>query len=106
MNVPDEGASQLETRNQGGSDDQLLYNTASNILRLREARGNCDIKRGYCKVHGTKAVRNTKSERIWTLIKKTGLYGWRTRKLSVLKCPDSTATYVDTMGSIDGAGVT
>ena len=89
-----------------GNMDQLLYNTASNIVRLREAKGECEVKRGYCKTHGVKAIRHTRSERIWTKVKKTGLFGWRTRKLSVLRCPDSTATLVETMGSTDGAGVT
>ena len=48
----------------------------------------------------------TRSERVWTRVKKTGLFGWRTKKLSVLRCPDNMATYVGTMTSRDGAGVT
>ena len=122
----DGGASQVENNlqepqegnsNQDNNVEQLLYNTASNIMRLREAQGECEILRGYCKVHRVKAVRNTRSERIWTRVKKTGLFGWRTRKLSVLRCPNSVATLVlrcpnsvtnqvGTMSSRDGAGVT
>ena len=75
-------------------------------MRLREAQGECEVLRGYCKVHRVKAVRHTRSERVWTIVKKTGLFGWRTKKLIVLRCPDNMATYVGTMTSRDGAGVT
>ena len=53
-----------------------------------------------------KAVRHTRSERIWTKVKKTGLFGLRTKKLSVLRCPDGAAILVGAMNSIDGAGGT
>ena len=109
-----DGASQIQTdrdesyevNSNQDSGEQLLYNTASNVMRLREAQGDCTIRRGYCIIHKVKAVRNTRSERIWTKVKKTGLFGWRTKKLSVLRCPDSTENLVGTMNSRDGAGVT
>ena len=109
-----DGASQIQTdrdesyevNSNQDSGEQLLYNTASNVMRLREAQGDCTIRRGYCITHKVKAVRNTRSERIWTKVKKTGLFGWRTKKLSVLRCPDNTENLVGRMDSRDGAGVT
>ena len=61
----DGGASQVETifpetqvgnSHQYDNEEQLLYNTASNIMRLREAQGECEFLRDYCKVHRVKAV--------------------------------------------------
>ena len=116
----DSGAIQVQNneKSQGGNNnncqynnadrnmDQLLYNTVDDILRLCNAKGEFEVKRGYCKVHGLKAVRHTKSERVWAKIKKNGLFRWRTKKLSVLRCPDSTTNLVGTLDSRDGAGVT
>ena len=45
-------------------------------------------------------------KRVWTRNNKTGLYGYRNRKLSVLRCDGYMGTLVDTMGMADGAGVT
>ena len=84
----------------------FIERLAINIMRLREAQGECEVLRGYCKVHRVKAVRHTRSERVWTIVKKTGLFGWRTKKLIILRCPDNMTTYVGTMTSRDGAGVT
>ena len=38
--------------------------------------------------------------------KNTGLFVYRNRKLSILKCNDPMGTLLNTMNSIDGAGGT
>ena len=104
--VTQEGTrNQITNADDLGNMDQLLYNTAINIVRLREAWGECEVKRGYCKTHGVKAITHTRSEMIWAKVKKTGPFGWRTRKLSVLRYPGSTATLVETMSSKYGTEV-
>ena len=79
-----------------------LYEAASNVVVLREARQDCIVKKMYCIVHNQEAQRHTSTKRVWTLIKKTGLYGYRSRKLSVLRCNGPMGTSVGTMGMLDG----
>ena len=79
-----------------------LYEAASNIIVLREARKDCVVKKMYCTVHNQEAKRYTSTKKVWTLIKKTGLYGYRSRKLSVLRCDNSMGTSLGTMGELDG----
>ena len=50
------------------------------------------------------ATRTTKKEKVWTRIAKTGLYGYRTRKVSVVACSRHTKTLVPTMEKLDGVG--
>ena len=97
--------------NKDGKDDGMmntenLYDTAMNIVTLRSMRGECKIVRGWCKEHNIKATRTSKTERVWTWNKKTGLYAWKNRKLSVLKCTGHMGTLPRTMDSIDGVGGT
>ena len=44
-------------------------------------------------------------KQVWNRNKKTGLYGYKTRKLSVVRCNGYMGTLVGTMGMADGAGV-
>ena len=60
--------------------------------------------RGWCQKHNLKATRTSKTERMWTRNKKTGLFGWKSRKLSVWRCDVPMGTLLRTMDSIDGAG--
>ena len=39
----------------------------------------------------------------WTRNSRTGLFGYRMRKVSVLRCNRTMGTLVDTMGPRDGA---
>ena len=64
------------------ADDASLYDTASTVLRLREDRGECVVKRGWCLKHDKKANKITQKKSVWTRM-KTGLYKYCTRKLSV-----------------------
>ena len=58
----------------------------------------------HCTVHNQEAKKFTSTKRVWTLIKKTGLYGYRSRKVSVLRCDKSMGTSLGTMGILDGVG--
>ena len=81
-----------------------LYEAASNIVSLREARQDCIVRKMFCKVHNQEAKRYTSTKSVWTRNKKTGLYGYRSRKLSVVRCNGSMGTSLGTMGMLDGAG--
>ena len=95
-------ATKVMSNDDGGS----LYDTASNVLRLREDRGECEVRRGWCVKHGRKATKITRNKKVWTKMKKTGLFQYCTRRMSVWRCDSSTPTYVGTMGQKEGAGVT
>ena len=46
----------------------------------------------------------TRKKKVWTRLPKTGLFGYRTRKVSVVACSGHTPTLVPTMDRLDGAG--
>ena len=81
-----------------------LYEAASNVRILREARQDCIVKKMWCTVHNQEARRYTSTKQVWTKIKKTGLYAYRARKVSVLRCDGHMGTYLGTMERLDGAG--
>ena len=81
-----------------------LFDTANNVNTLRNLRKDCKARGGTCQEHGGKIIRNTSWKNIWTRNPKTGLYGYRRRKISVLSCDRYTRTLVGTMGQTDGAG--
>ena len=81
-----------------------LYEAASNIVSLREARQDCIVRKMFCQVHNQEAKRYTSTKSVWTRNKKTGLYGYRSRKLSVVRCNGSMGISLGTMGMADGAG--
>ena len=89
-------------KSDGMMNNENLYETAMNVVTLRSMKGDCKIVRGWCKEHNIKATRTSKTERVWTWNKKTGLYAWKNRKLSVLKCNGPMGTLPRTMDSIDG----
>ena len=65
-------------------DNGNLYDTANNLSMIREMRGDCVIKNRYCQEHGQCARKVTMKKDTWTRNTKTGLYGYRIRKVSVL----------------------
>ena len=81
-----------------------LFDTANNVSTLRTLRQDCKARGGTCQEHGGKITRNTSWKNIWTRNPKTGLFGYRRRKISVLRCDGHTRTLVGTMGQTDGAG--
>ena len=83
---------------------QGLYEAAENVMRLREARAECVVRKMRCIVHNQEARKVTTKRKVWTKNPKTGLFGYRTKNLSVLRCDGPMATLVDTMGRLDGAG--
>ena len=85
----------------GGSD---LFDTAATVMMLREDRGDCNVRRGWCLRHNAVAKKITTNKQVWTKVKKTGLYKYCSRKLSVWRCVGDMATLVPTMGPRDGAG--
>ena len=99
------GDGSVGTKDVGTTDDVSLYNTASTVLMLREDRGECEVKRGWCVKHDRKANKITQKKSVWTKM-KTGLYKYCTRKLSVWRCDRSMPTLVGTMRPREGAGVT
>ena len=81
-----------------------LYDTANNISILRNLRGDCKGKGGsICQEHGGKIKQLKRNKEVWTRNAKTGLYGYRKRKITVLRCDGCTENLVGTMGAIDGA---
>ena len=82
-----------------------LFEAASNVLVLREVRSECVVRKMRCSVHNQEAKKTSIKKQVWTRNKKTGLYGYKTRKLSVLRCDGYMGTLVGTMGMADGAGV-
>ena len=80
------------------------YEAASNVVSLREARQDYIVRKMFCKVHNQKAKRYTSTKSVWTRNKKTGLYGYRSRKLSVARCDGPMGTSLGNMGMLDGAG--
>ena len=58
----------------------------------------------WCTKHNQEAVRRSWNKKVWTRNKKTGLYKYVTRKVSVLCCTMSMGTLLGTMALVDGAG--
>ena len=67
-----------------------LYDTASNVSVLRELRGNCVVRNGHCQEHNRPARKITTRRSIWTKNVKTGIFGYRRKKVSVLRCDGTT----------------
>ena len=67
-------------------------------------RGECVIKNNYCQEHDKPARKVTSVKNVWTRNVKTGIYGYRRKKMSVLRCSSTMGTLVGTMGPRDGAG--
>ena len=86
------------------SEHEGLYEGASNVATMREARKDCIVRKMHCIVHNQEARKYTTKTRVWTLIKKTGLYAYRTRKLSVMRCDGHMENLVGTMDRLDGVG--
>ena len=80
-----------------------LYDTASNVSMLRELRGKCVVRDGYCQEHDLEARKVTTVRSVWTKNSKTGVFGYRRRKVSILRCSRHMGILVDTMGTRDGA---
>ena len=80
-----------------------LYDTASNVNVLRELRGNCVVRDGHCQEHDGPARKITTRRSIWTKNMKTGIFGYRRKNVSVLRCDRTTGILVGTMGPRDGA---
>ena len=74
------------------------------MVTIREARKDYIVKKMHCVVHDQEARRYTSAKSVWTKIKKTGLYAYRTRKLSVLRCEGQMESYVGTMARLGSAG--
>ena len=81
-----------------------LFEGASNIATIREARKDCIVQKMHCIVHNQEAKKHTTKTRVWTFVKKTGLYAYRTRKLSVMRCDGNMENLVGTMDRLDGVG--
>ena len=89
-------------RDDTAQNEDTLYDTANNVNLLRSMRGNCVVRDGMCQEHGDKARRVTQTKEVWTRNKRTGLYYYKRRKVSVVRCNGKMGTFV---GQLDGAGV-
>ena len=58
----------------------------------------------HCIEHDLPATRTTRKQKVWTRVAKTGLYGYRMRKVSAVACSRHMATLVSTMDQLDGVG--
>ena len=81
-----------------------LYDTAATLMRLREDRGTCNVRKGWCQEHNLKARKVTSTKKVWTKMKRTGLYQYCSRKMSVWRCDVTMGTLVSTMRPGDSAG--
>ena len=60
----------------------------------------CD---GHCQEHDRKARQIITMKSVWTKNVKTGVFGYRRQKISVLRCDKHMGTLVGTIESRDGA---
>ena len=65
----------------------------------------CVIRDGTCQEHGNAAKRVTQAKMVWTMNAHTGLYYYKRRKGSVVRCDGNMGILVGTMGQLDGAGI-
>ena len=93
-------------KEEGGDTENVgnLYDTANNVRLLREMRGDCVIRDGYCQEHNLKARKFTTVRNVWTKSNKTGVFGYRRRKVSTLRCNGHMGNLVGTMRTRDGSG--
>ena len=90
---------------EGGVVIDSLFEAASNIRQLREASGQCIVVKKWCTLHDSEAIRKSWNKQMWLRNKKTGLYSYKMRKVSVLSCDRNTNPLLGTMDLVDGAGV-
>ena len=62
------------------------------------------MRKMRCIVHNQVARRKSTKTRVWTYIKKTGLYAYRTRTVSVVRCDGNMENLVGTMDRLDSVG--
>ena len=74
-----------------------LYDTANNLSMIRDMRGDCVVRNGFCQEHEQYAQKVTMKKNTWTRNSRTGLFGYRMRKVSVLRCNRTMGTLVDTI---------
>ena len=58
----------------------------------------------WCSKHNQEATRSSLKKKVWTRNKKTGLYKFVTRKVSVLRCASNMGTLLGTMAQAGSAG--
>ena len=92
------------TKNMFNNDDTSLFDTAATVQILREDRGTCTVRRGWCMEHNALAKKITSKKKVWTKVKKTGLYKYCDRRLSVWRCDVNMENLLGTMEPTDGAG--
>ena len=80
-----------------------LYDTAATVQMLREDRGLCSVRRGWCREHNALAKKITSIKKVWTKNKKTGLFSYCSRRMSVWRCDENMGTLPRTMEPRDGA---
>ena len=83
-------------------DTGTLYDTANNLSMIRDMRGDCIVRNGFCQEHEQYAQKVTMKKNTWTRNSRTGLFGYRMRKVSVLRCNRTMGTLVETMGTGEG----
>ena len=88
------------------NNEDSLYDTAATVRMLREDRGTCKVRRGWCVEHEALAKKITSTKKVWTQNKKTGLYRYCSRKMSVWRCDGNMGILLGTMEPRDGAGGT
>ena len=86
------------------NNEDNLYDTAATIRMLREDRGTCNVRRGWCNEHKALARKITSIKKVWTKSKKTGLYSYCSRRMSVWRCNVNMGILPGTMEPRDGAG--
>ena len=82
----------------------IMFDMANNVSVLRSMRGNCRMVNGNCQEHGKKMRRVSQTKIVWTRNNKTGLFSYKKRKVSAVRCDGYMETLVGTMGMLDGAG--
>ena len=94
----------VSTKDVVRNNEDNLYDTAATVRMLREDRGTCNVRRGWCREHESLAKKITSTKKVWTKSKKTGLYSYCSRRMSVWRCDVNMGILPETMEPRDGAG--
>ena len=56
----------LDSLLRGIGDTRTLYDTAANVVMLRDDRVDCRVRRGWCQEHDRVARKITTMKQVWT----------------------------------------
>ena len=69
--------------------DNICQKEKGPELNIEKLKKECNIVKRICTEHGKKALLKKEKKRIWTKVKKTGLFGYRTVSSINWICPEA-----------------